>query len=456
MANYHNTIQNILRKKIAEPLYGLYCRSPKLDYWKILEETQYWPENKLRQIQWRRLKKMVQFVWGNNDFYAQRFKQAGFSPADFKKPEDITKLPILTKADVRYNAPRMISSGFKRQGLHAAKTGGSTGKALELFFTEECSELRNACARRHDRWTGWEPGEPIAACWGNPHLPSSLKEKLKHLALLPMIYLDTMQVNEASVHHFVDEWQRAQPTLLYGHAHSIFILAQFLRKLKIKEPKPKGILSTSMMLMPSEREIIEAQFGTKVIDRYGCEEVSLIGCECEQHEGLHLNIEHLFIEFIKDDGSSAGPGEPGSIVVTDLLNMAMPLIRYKVEDVGISSDKKCSCGRGLPLMEGVVGRVADFLVKEDGTKVAGISLIENTLTRFKGLDQMQIVQQEIDQFLIRIVPGNEFRNSTSLLLKEYFRMIFGSNICVEIALIDKILPEKSGKYRFSICSINSN
>jgi phenylacetate-CoA ligase len=191
-----------------------------------------------------------------------------------------------------------------------------------------------------------------------------------------------------------------------------------------------------------------------VTDRYGCEEVSLIASECEKHEGMHLNIEHLYVEFIKDDGSCAAPGEPGKIVVTDLMNHAMPLIRYEVEDVGVPMDRKCSCGRGLPLMESVTGRVADFLFKRDGSKVAGVSLIENTLTKIPGIDQMQIVQESIDSFVVSVVPGSDFRESTKMDLNAYFKGLFGETVTVEIQVVRAIQSEPSGKYRFSICRIS--
>ena len=97
-------------------------------------------------------------------------------------------------------------------------------------------------------------------------------------------------------------------------------------------------------------------------DRHGCEEFILIGCECEKHHGMHMNIEHLVIKFIKDDGTTAKAGEMGNIVVTDLMNFAMPFVRYKVEDVGMPLDRTCSCGLGLPLMDKIAGRVANFLV----------------------------------------------------------------------------------------------
>lgn len=442
-----------LRQHVFQPLHGLVSQSPKLRYWREIEKTQYLPESQLREIQWRRLQDMLRFVGEKNPFYRDRFAEAKISPFDIKTPEDFRQLPILSKADIRSSGVGMISDGYSVDRLQKAKTGGSTGKALELFFTEECSELRNACARRHDRWTGWEPGETIAACWGNPHLPTTFKAKLRQALLQPMIYLDTMQVNKGTVSEFVREWKRVQPTLLYGHAHSHFLLAQYLKKLGIDDLRPRGILSTSMMLIPSERRVIEEVFGVKVIDRYGCEEVGLIGCECEEHRGMHLNIEHLYVEFINEGGAPCAPGEAGQIVVTDLLNKAMPLVRYRVEDVGVPCERKCGCGRGLPLMESVAGRVADFLLKKDGTSVAGVSLIENTLTRFPGIDQMQIVQKAFEHFEVNIVPGKGWNEGVVRSLDDYIKSVFGINAVVDFSLKEGISAELSGKYRFSVCEI---
>jgi phenylacetate-CoA ligase len=446
-------IMPLLRRNIFEKLYGLKSHSPKLPYWHELEKTQFYPEERLLDIQWQRLREILQFVWEHNDFYRRRFQEAGCTPADIRSVEDMKRLPILTKEEIRGSTTSMVSSGFSVENLMRAKTGGSTGKALDIYMTEECSELRNACARRSDRWTGWEVGEPIGACWGNPHLPVTLKEKLLGWLLSPFIYLDTMSVSDDSVRKFASEWQRVKPTLLFGHAHSIYLLARLIRELGIREIKPKGILSSSMMLMPHERKVIEEVFGVKVTDRYGCEEVSLFASECERHEGMHLNIEHLFIEFVKDDGSYALPGEPGRIIVTDLLNRAMPFIRYRVEDVGVPTDRKCSCGRGLPLMDSVTGRVADFLVKRDGTRVAGVSLIENTLTRIPGIDQMQIIQESFDLFTLNLVAGAGFEQDQEVELIEYFHGLFGKETKVHINRKNSIVPERSGKYRFSICKV---
>jgi phenylacetate-CoA ligase len=443
-----------LRRGIFEPLFARKTGSPKLRYWRELEATQYRTEEEHREIQWKRLKLMLQYSYENNRFYRKRFDEAGLQPRSIETPEDMMRFPVLTKKEIRENMSRMISDGFRKEDLLKFKTGGSTGKPLELYATEECSELRNACARRHDRWSGWEVGEPVGAVWGNPELPVSLREKLRNYLLAPTIYLDTMAVNDESVKEFARAWKSAKPTLLFGHAHSLFLLARSAYRLGIDTIRPKGIISTSMMLLPHERTVIERTFATKVFDRYGCEEVSLIGSECEKHEGMHLNIEHLFIEFIKDDGACAAEGEYGQIVVTDLMNRAMPFIRYRVEDTGVPSSRKCSCGRGLPLMEKVTGRVADFLVKPDGTRVAGISLIENTLTKIPGIEQMQIVQESLAHICLNVVPNEQFGQERERALVGYFEELFGQGTLVELKIAGGIKPEPSGKYRFSICRID--
>jgi phenylacetate-CoA ligase len=206
------------------------------------------------------------------------------------------------------------------------------------------------------------------------------------------------------------------------------------------------------MLLAPERLVIEQVLGVKVTDRYGCEEVSLIGCECERHAGMHINVDHLVVEFLRDDDTPAAPGELASVVVTDLLNHAMPMIRYKVEDLACFLADSCACGRGLPMMDRVAGRVADFLVREDGVLVAGISLIENSLTRIAGIEQMQIVQTDVQNISLRIVPEHTFTTAARQQLVEYFAATFpGTRIDVE--LIDAVPRERNGKYRFAICNV---
>ena len=208
-----------------------------------------------------------------------------------------------------------------------------------------------------------------------------------------------------------------------------------------------------MMLLAPERETIERVFRCRVSDRYGCEEVGLIGCECEEHHGMHIPAEHLLVECVRDDGAPTAPGEEGRIVVTDLVNRAMPMIRYRVEDRGVLSDRSCPCGRRLPLLEKVTGRTADFLVRADRTLVAGVSLVERTLTAIAGLEQMQIVQEAIGKFSLKVVPGDGYGAASEEALATEIRSVFGAETQVRIETVTRIPQEPSGKYRFSVCQV---
>lgn len=104
-------------------------------------------------------------------------------------------------------------------------------------------------------------------------------------------------------------------------------------------------------------------------------------------------------------------------------------------------------------MQKVAGRVADFLVKKDGSKVAGISLIERTLTRTPGIEQMQIVQNSVDEILLNVVRTADYSPESERLLIQEFRIVFGKALDIKFNYVPVIPQERSGKYRFSICKV---
>jgi len=443
-----------LSRNLFYPFWDFKDKSIRLKTLKELEQTQWLSEKELNIRQWDKLKDILMHAYVSCEYYKTIFDQNNIMPYDIVSQQDFAKIPILTKKDIRVNADKLISKIYSKDKLISAKTGGSTGQSLQIYFDKQCQEMRNAAALRSDKWANWNLGDMRAAIWGNPPKADTLKKKIRSMLYDRIVYLDTMNLNNKSMTEFIEVYRKYNPSVVFGHSHSIYIFARFLESRGINDIRPKGIISTSMMLLEHERELIERIFQCKVTNRYGCEEVGLIACECERHDGIHLNIDHLYIEFIKDDGTPAKPGEQGNIVVTDLINKGMPLIRYKVEDVGIPTDRKCSCGRGLPLMEKITGRVADFLIKKDGSLVAGVSLIERTLTAIIGIEQMQIVQEDIDVITLNTVRMNEYDSDSERQLINEFKHVFGENVDIKINYVDKIQQEANGKFRFSICKIS--
>jgi len=440
---------------IFEPAWDLYDRSARLKTLRELRRTQWDTPEVVRARQETALRTMVAHAASTCAFYRERFAAAGLDPRAVRCLDDLAALPIVTKDDIRQRLDDLISSRHRKQDLRRAKTGGSTGVSLEIYCDEPGIQRRHAAALRSDEWSGWRLGQPTAAVWGNPPVPKSLKNKLRAALKDRIIYLDTMRIDEPALERFLVEWDRLKPGLLFGHAHSLFILAEYLRD-HGRRLNPSGVVATSMMLLEPERRVIEDVCGVPVTNRYGCEEVSLIACECEQHRGLHLNADHVITEFLRDDGTPCAPGEDGRLVVTELINFGMPLIRYELGDRGVPSDRVCACGRGLPLMEQVTGRTADFLWAEGGYRVQGISIIENTLTKLPGIRQMQIVQDAPLRLQVNLVPGPGWGPDVARELTDTLRDILGQGMAVDLFPADRIPQEKNGKYRFTICRVSSS
>ncbi|MBS0377867.1 MAG: phenylacetate--CoA ligase family protein [Proteobacteria bacterium] len=445
-------VMSALSRHVFHPLWDLKDRSRRLRVLRELERSQWLPQEELERRQRLKLEALLRHAADRSPFYTRLFRESGFDATQFES-QSFARLPLLTKSAIRASTDDILARGYDRSQLGQHKTGGSTGVSLTTYFDRAWLETRIADAMRSDQWAGYRHGMKVAALWGNPPIPRTFKERLRARLLDRFIYLDTINLNEQTMRAFVDLWRAERPEVLFGHSHSLFVFSRYLAEKGIRDLRPRGIVSTSMMLLANERDVIEAAFGCKVTDRYGCEEVGLIACECEVHSGLHLNIEHLYVEFLRPDGTAAQPGEEGAIVVTDLLNYAMPLIRYRIEDVGVPTARRCPCGRGLPLMERVVGRVADYLKRRDGSMVAGVSLVERTLTAIEGIEQLQIVQTAVDLIQLNVVRAPDFSQETEVALIREMQHVFGPGIEFRASYLERIPQERSGKYRFSICQI---
>lgn len=445
-------IPDVMVRLVFEPLWDLYDRSPRLRELRELRQSQYMTSDELWARANSRLQRLVIHAATTCPIYRERFEAVGVDPQRVRSIEDLQSLPILTKDDVRGRTDDIISSRFERGQLVQARTGGSTGVSLEVYCDEPCRQRRNAAALRSDEWSGWRLGEPLGAVWGNPPVADSFKKRVRRHFKDRVVYLDTMKLTPAAVRRFVEEWHGLRAGLLFGHAHSLFLLAEEVMRQGL-ELQPTGVVATSMMLLAPERRVIEEAFRKPVTNRYGCEEVSLIACECEEHSGLHLNLDHNIVELLRPDGTPCSPGEDGRIVVTELINYGMPMLRYEVGDWGVPGDRECPCGRGLPLMETLTGRTADFLVALDGSRVAGISLIERTLTEIPGIRQMQLIQNRRDTVQVNLVRDEYFdyesENRLAICLKE----ALGVEIQVNVLPVEVIVQDANGKYRFSICRV---
>jgi phenylacetate-CoA ligase len=441
-----------LIRTVIAPLWAHWERSPYLRHYQHLRRSQYDDPDTICTRQSDALRQLLAHAHATVPFYRERLDRAGLTPADCRGLDDYRRLPVLTKADLREHGDQLLAEGYDRSRLCLKKTSGSTGVSVRVHIDEDSLQWKRACTLRSDEWSGYQFGEAVAMVWGNPeYRQRGWRGRLRNALLERATYLDTLRMDEAALARFTDLLRRRQPPLLFGHAHSVYLLAEYVRRTG-SNVRPRGVITTAMVLHAWQRRVIEEVFGCPVTNRYGCEEVSLIACECERHAGLHVNADGIYLEVLRD-GRPAAPGEPGSIVVTDLTNRAMPILRYQVGDVGVLAGRRCPCGRGLPLLERLEGREADYVVTAAGELISGISLTENFALHVPGVAQLQIVQETVRHFRFRIVRGADFGPASLGRLAELVAERFGPGVVHECEYVDQIPQEPSGKYRFCISRV---
>ena len=439
---------------LIAPAWSVWERSPYLWHYRRLLQTQFDSVETIQRRQWEQIADLIQHAYKTTQFWRLRFEAVRLNPSDIQSFDDFRRIPILTKNDLRTSLDEMISDKHDRAALLGAKTSGSTGVSVEVFQDDARRQHGRACTLRSDEWSGWKRGERVAMIWGNPeYLKYGWRGKLRNRLLERATYLDTLKMDRDNMASFAAALRQRPPSLLFGHAHSLYLFAEYIRSTGEPGVRPNGIISSAMVLHDWERRVIENVFQCSVTNRYGCEEVGLIACQCEKHQGLHINADSLYVEILRPDGTPTEPGEPGIILITDLINRAMPMIRYQIGDMGVLSDQDCPCGRGLPLLEKIEGRIADYVVTPRGELISGISLTENFAVLVQGIAQLQIVQEEIDRFVFRIVKGPEFGPGCLHQIRLLVTERFGNDVRYECEFVEHIPQEPSGKYRFCISKV---
>lgn len=444
----------LLIRNVLYPLWALKNSSRRLRYLTELEKSQYWSTNKLVDQQWVLFKAMVSHAFETCPYYRQKFRETGISPGDLRSRADIHSVPTITKEEIQEHRDEMISTMYSTSSLISDMTGGSTGSPMQFYYEKERLDSRVGATLRHNRWAGWEIGDRAAILWGAPQdikVSGKLKDRMRTWIQERRLILDASALNEAAMANFARELIRYRPTILQAYSNTLGLFARYIQAQKIEGIRPQGIICSAEVLTDENRRLIEETFGCSVYNRYGCREFAVIASECEAHQGLHINAENLLVEAVKNGRSCLD--EDGEIVITDLRNFAMPMIRYRIRDVGRIKRASCTCSRGLPLMQLAGGRATDFLVATNGDKVSGIVIATYVITKLPGIRQIQFVQNEHGSLTINLVKAADWTEAGRIELMARIRHYLGNDIRLKIEFKDSIPLERSGKYRFSISTL---
>lgn len=445
-----------IRKNVLYPLFLLRAGDRKQLAWEAeFEKSQYLSSEELQALQLSRLRRLIQHAWKRCPAYRERLDSVELRPSSLNSFEDFQKIPILEKSDLQKGTAPFVASGWPREDLVENRSGGSTGAPVEFFMSKDRRRSRAAATLRHNRWAGWEIGDCAAYLWGavRDAPPVNWKSRIRETVLGQQVWLDASAVSEEKLEQFHLELHRRRPRILQAYARMLYLFAQYVDQQGLRPWSPKAIVISAEALEPGERTFVENVFQAPVFNRYGSRETSVIASECEARQGMHVMAEGLYVEIV-NQGRPAAPGEMGSVIITDLLNYAMPLIRYRIGDMGSWASGACPCGRSLPRIDQVHGRITDFLVGTDGELVSGVHLATYVVSQRPSLGQVQIRQHRKGDVLFRVCPGTGFsRESDFGYLESEMRSYLGDDLQVRFELVDELPREPSGKFLYFHSSV---
>ncbi len=424
---------------------------------RFVDDSQWWPREQLAAHQWQELQRLLAHAYAQSSYWRGLFDNAGLTPATISTYSDFQKLPTLAKRDIRAHRADMVTRDHVGRTWTKA-TSGSTGEPFVFDYTPDSYDWRVAVSRRGYGWADYEEGMRQVSVWGvfsiGPRPPYLLlKDRLRD-RMAGRILMNALKLDEPRMAEIFDTINRFKPWNLVGYANPLHDFARYVSARGGLRVPIHSVIAAAEKLYPHQRTDIEAAFGCPVFETYGCREFMLIGAECEQHRGLHVSAENLFVEVLTESGRPARHGESGELVITDLHNDGMPFIRYRMGDMAVWSDDVCACGRGLPLLTEVTGRMLDAIRTPAGTIVPG-EFFPHVFKEFREVRQYQIVQDTLDVLRVRIVKGHGFDESIQSSIHRQLQRMFGDTLTIRFEYLDEIPLTPAGKLRVTVSNLGA-
>jgi phenylacetate-CoA ligase len=420
-----------------------------------LERSQWWERERLEAWRLNQLRALLQHAADHVPYYGALFNQLRFAPTKVQALEDLSRLPFLEKADIRAHLDTLKSN--RARHLIRSNTGGSSGEPLIFFLGNERVSHDVAAKWRATRWWGVDIGDPEIVVWGSP-IELGAQDRLRGMrdGLMRTELLPAFEMSEAKLDDFVARIRRRRPKMLFGYPSALAHIARHAgrRGVAMDDLGVKVAFVTAEKLYDEQRREIERAFGCAVADGYGSREGGFIAHQCPAG-GLHITAEDIIVEVVDEGGRPLGPGRQGEIVVTHLASRDFPFIRYKTGDVGVLGDRKCACGRGLPLLTEIQGRTTDFVVAQDGTLMHGLAVIY-VVRDIPGVQQFKVIQETLDRTRVLLATDRDFRDEDIETIRTGIGKRLGAKVHVEIERVAEIPRETSGKYRYVVSHVGGD
>ena len=453
-------IKSFLSGRVFEPMFWWWKGLPIFARYREFERQQFTTTvEEVQQLQLSKLKVLAGYAVNCIPYY----RSLDINIATIEAAPDVMAIlalfPVLTKDRVKAD----LSLLYKDHDGTSYKnfTGGSTG--IPVTFYQDRRYLIDSLATTllmYD-WAGRSPGEKSIKLWGAERdlIDGTLGTKHKMADWIAnRITLNSFAMDEKRQLHYVERINKSRPVLIEGYADSLYDLSRFIGNSGVAIHSPRSIVSSAGTLHSHMREHIELLFGCKVFDRYGSREAGNMASECQAHNGLHVFSETTIIEVVAENGEACQEGEEGDILVTNLSNFTMPLIRYDIGDRAVVGTKNCGCGRPSPLLARISGRSScSFRLANGG--VASPNFFIHTLgviCNDGSIERFQVVQKGVSYLQIKLV----FYKGTSMAhwahknkANDLILKVMGDDCILDFSAVADIPLTATGKHLYTICEI---
>jgi len=350
----------------------------------------------------QKLANLLNHAWKNVPYYKDLAAGPLVEGPYSAVTERLREFPLLTKETIRREGDRLISDLLDGNKLDPNSTSGSTGSPLSFFTDRRSKSYRKATVARNRKWLGIRMGESVAHLWGSPidqRRAQSLRGRI-HGYVTRELFLSAYALDEESLRRYASTIKSHNARLLIGYPSVLSKFGEFCRNERITIPSLTAIICSAEALDPHQRHTIKSDFGVPVYNRYGCREVGDIAQEVPGQGGLLVNADRIHVEILDHEGGPCEPGTVGEIVVTDLDNYGMPLIRYAIGDRGSWAPISCNERQyPYPVLETVEGRSLDVVVCPSGNRVGG-TFWTILLRNRPGIEKFRVIQDSVRSIII--------------------------------------------------------
>ena len=409
------------------------------------DKSQWFSKEEFTTYQIKKLREIILHAYINVPYYNELFSKINLKIDDFKSLADLKKLPVLSKEDLKNNFIKLQARNKNKFKPILMSTSGTSGESLKFLVDKPSNILEFVYYWRYWGWAGYRLDERFAEFSSYYFMKNNKPSDLYYFnRSTNRLLLNSLSISDDKSCSFVEIIRKYKPLFLKGLPSVLYYFAFFLKERKIYDLNFKAIFTTGEMLLESQRNLIEKVFSCKVYDSYGHMERTVAISECSKG-GMHINPEYGILEPLevqKQNGVRLA-----KVIGTSLHNFSMPLLRYEVGDIiELEEEKKCLCGREMPLVRRINGRQEDVVIRPDGGIVTTLFIVFNIVPDIK---LGQIVQESIDQLTIKIVKSKDYSDSNELMLLNYARRFVGDKMNIRFQYVTKeeIKEPNGNKFR---------